>query len=349
VTIASRQPRWRLLAAMLMSIILAACARTMPPAPVVAGGQSGTSGTTAAPTRPSVAALRAATAHPDKVTVRSGETLYAISRRYDVPVRSLIEANGLAAPYNLGSGRTLTVPQVRQHVVQTGDTLYSVSRLYGVDTSTLAHANGIDAPYVVRIDQALVLPAPVETAGMRAAAPVIQATAPAPAETAAAAPPAAVAPPAPGERTAAVALPPLAPPPQTSGRTFLWPVQGRIIGQYGGGAGGTHNDGINIAAPEGTMVMAADAGTVAYAGNELRGYGNLVLIKHADGWMTAYAHNAALLVKRGDKVRRGQAIARIGATGAIGEPQLHFEIRHGARALDPGEYLAPAGATAAKG
>jgi murein DD-endopeptidase MepM/ murein hydrolase activator NlpD len=365
VTIASRQPRLRLLAAMLMSIILAACARTMPPAPVVAGGQSGTSGTTAAPTRPTVAAPRPATAHPDKVTVQSGETLYAISRRYDVPVRSLIEANGLAAPYNLGSGRTLTVPQVRQHVVQTGDTLYSVSRLYGVDTSTLAHANGIDAPYVVRIGQALVLPAPVETARMRAAAPVIQATAPAPAyaapaapaveplpapaETAAAAPPAAVAPPAPGERTAAVALPPLAPPPQTSGRTFLWPVQGRIIGQYGGGAGGTHNDGINIAAPEGTMVMAADAGTVAYAGNELRGYGNLVLIKHADGWMTAYAHNAALLVKRGDRVRRGQAIARIGATGAVGEPQLHFEIRHGARALDPGEYLAPAGATAAKG
>jgi murein DD-endopeptidase MepM/ murein hydrolase activator NlpD len=367
VTIASRQPRLRLLAAMLMSIILAACARTMPPAPVVAGGQSGTSGTTAAPARPTVGAPRPPTAHPDKVTVQSGETLYAISRRYDVPVRSLIEANGLAAPYNLGSGRTLAVPQVRQHVVQTGDTLYSVSRLYGVDTSTLAHANGIDAPYVVRVGQALVLPAPVETAGTRTAAPVIQATAPAPAyaapaapaieppptpaEIAAAAPPQAAAPPlrASDDRTAAVALPPLAPPPQTSGRTFLWPVQGRIIGQYGGGAGGTHNDGINIAAPEGTMVMAADAGTVAYAGNELRGYGNLVLIKHADGWMTAYAHNAALLVKRGDKVRRGQAIARIGATGAVGEPQLHFEIRHGARALDPGEYLPPAGATAAKG
>jgi murein DD-endopeptidase MepM/ murein hydrolase activator NlpD len=359
-----RAPRRRLLAALLLSIILAACARTMPPAPVVAGG----SGTTSAPTRPTVAVPRPPLSRPDNVTVQSGETLYAISRRYDVPVRSLIEANGLSPPYRVGSGRMLTLPQVRQHVVQTGDTLYSVSRLYGVDTSTLAQANGIDAPYVVRIGQALVLPAPVETAGTRTAAPVIQATAPTPAyaapaaaapkpptataELAPAAPPAATAPPPPppaaDERTA-VALPPLAPPPQNSGRTFLWPVHGRVLGQYGGGTGGTHNDGINIAAPEGTAVMAADAGTVAYAGNELRGYGNLVLIKHADGWMTAYAHNAALLVKRGDRVRRGQPIARVGATGAVGEPQLHFEIRHGARALDPGDYLPPPGATAAKG
>jgi murein DD-endopeptidase MepM/ murein hydrolase activator NlpD len=353
----------RRVAALLLPAALAACARTMPPAPVVVGGQPGASGATAARARPSVAAPRAAPSHPDKVTVQSGDTLYAISRRYEVPVRSLIETNALSPPYSLGSGRTLTVPQVRQHVVQTGDTLYSVSRLYGVDTSTLAHANGIEAPYVVRIGQALVLPAPVETAGARSAIPVIQATAPAPAyaapaepprapaEIATVAPPAAAlaAPPPRAEEKTAVVSPPLLPPPQISSRGFLWPVHGRIIGRYGGGAGGTHNDGINIAAPEGTVVMAADAGTVAYAGNELRGYGNLVLVKHADGWMTAYAHNAALLVKRGDKVRRGQAIARVGATGAVGQPQLHFELRHGARALDPGEYLSPEGATAAKG
>jgi murein DD-endopeptidase MepM/ murein hydrolase activator NlpD len=348
------------LATLLLSIILAACSRTLPPAPVVAGGQSGGPSTTSTPVRSAAGVPQRAISHPDKVMVRSGETLYAISRRYDVPVRSLIEANSLAPPYNLGSGRNLAVPQVRQHVIQTGDTLYSVSRLYGVDTSTLAHANGIGAPYVVRIGQALVLPAPVETAGTRIAAPVIQATAPAAAYAAPAEPssapaevdapppsPAALPPPAAAEKTAAMALPPPAPP-QSSGRTFLWPVHGRIVAHYGGGEGGTHNDGINIAAPEGTTVAAADAGTVAYAGNELRGYGNLVLIKHADGWMTAYAHNAALLVKRGDKVRRGQAVARVGATGAVGEPQLHFEIRHGTRALDPGEYLPSAGATAAK-
>jgi murein DD-endopeptidase MepM/ murein hydrolase activator NlpD len=126
-------------------------------------------------------------------------------------------------------------------------------------------------------------------------------------------------------------------------------VPGRPLASYGTGAGGTHNDGINIAAPAGTPVLAADAGVVAYAGNELRGYGNLLLVKHAGGWMTAYAHNFALLVKRGDRVKRGQEIARVGATGAVGEPQLHFEIRQGTRALDPGDHLPPPAATAARG
>jgi len=126
----------------------------------------------------------------------------------------------------------------------------------------------------------------------------------------------------------------------------MWPVEGRVLSGFGEGAGGIHNDGINIAAPVGTPVVAAEAGVVAYTGNELRGYGNLVLVKHPDGWMTAYAHNEAVLVKRGDAVKRGQVIARVGATGAVGEPQLHFEMRRGTRALDPAEYLPANPATA---
>ena len=128
-------------------------------------------------------------------------------------------------------------------------------------------------------------------------------------------------------------LPPLA---DTS---FVWPVRGRILSSFGSGPDGTRNDGINIAAPAGTPVLAAAAGTVAYAGNELRGYGNLILIKHAGGFITAYAHNSVLLVRRGEAVRRGEIIARIGATGAVAEPQLHFEIRRGTRSLDPSGYL----------
>jgi murein DD-endopeptidase MepM/ murein hydrolase activator NlpD len=119
-------------------------------------------------------------------------------------------------------------------------------------------------------------------------------------------------------------------------------VQGQVVGRYGPVAGGTQNDGLNIKAAEGTPVLAADSGTVAYVGNELRGYGNLILIKHADGWMTAYAHNAQILVTRGQKVQRGQVVARVGATGAVTEPQLHFEVRRGSRALDPMDYLGPA-------
>src|SRR6185437_12050638 len=133
-------------------------------------------------------------------------------------------------------------------------------------------------------------------------------------------------------------LPPPTLPPMTD-TSFVWPVRGRILSSFGSGPDGTRNDGINIAAPAGAPVLAAAAGTVAYAGNELRGYGNLILIKHAGGFITAYAHNSVLLVRRGEAVRRGEIIARIGATGAVAEPQLHFEIRRGTRSLDPSDYL----------
>ena len=142
------------------------------------------------------------------------------------------------------------------------------------------------------------------------------------------------------ELTAAVAEPP-----PLSGDRFLWPVQaGKIVLGYGPTSSGLHNDGVNIAAPSGTDVRAAENGVVAYAGNELRDFGNLLLIRHADGWMTAYAHNDALLVKRGDTVTRGQPIARVGQSGNVGEPQLHFELRRGTRPLDPLPYLGEEGA-----
>jgi murein DD-endopeptidase MepM/ murein hydrolase activator NlpD len=168
---------------------------------------------------------------------------------------------------------------------------------------------------------------------------------PAPSETAAATPQPEAAPATPpaesGVETLTTAV--AEPPPLTSDK-FMWPVSaGKVVAGYGPGAGGQQNDGVNIAAPEGTEVRAAENGVVAYAGNELRGFGNLLLIRHADGWMTAYAHNDALLVKRGDTVRRGQIIARVGKTGNVSEPQLHFELRRGTRALDPVPYLGEGG------
>jgi murein DD-endopeptidase MepM/ murein hydrolase activator NlpD len=117
-------------------------------------------------------------------------------------------------------------------------------------------------------------------------------------------------------------------------------VNGRIISSFGAKKGGLHNDGINIAAARGAPVRAAENGIVAYAGNELRGFGNLLLIKHADGWTSAYAHNDRLLVRRGDQVRRGQIIARVGSTGSVTSPQLHFELREGSEAIDPLRLLA---------
>jgi murein DD-endopeptidase MepM/ murein hydrolase activator NlpD len=129
-------------------------------------------------------------------------------------------------------------------------------------------------------------------------------------------------------------------PPPRSGQTFLWPIAGgKVISDYGAKNGGLHNDGINIAAPKGATVRAAENGVVAYAGNELRGFGNLVLVRHADNYVTAYAHTDKVLVKRGDKVRRGQAIAEVGDSGSVDKPQLHFEIRRGSQALDPRKLL----------
>jgi murein DD-endopeptidase MepM/ murein hydrolase activator NlpD len=124
-----------------------------------------------------------------------------------------------------------------------------------------------------------------------------------------------------------------------TGPLFTWPVSGKIVSTFGPAAGGTHNDGINISAPEGATVSAAESGVVAYAGNELRGFGNLLLVKHDGGWVTAYAHNQVLLVKKGDKVRRGQAIARVGSTGGVTGAQLHFELRSGTKAVDPLDHL----------
>ena len=118
-----------------------------------------------------------------------------------------------------------------------------------------------------------------------------------------------------------------------------WPAQGKVIAGFGQRPDGTHNDGVNLAVPMGTEIHAAESGVVAYAGNELKGYGNLVLLRHDNGWVTAYAHSDELLVKRGDKVKRGQVIAKAGKTGQVDQPQVHFELRQGQRPVDPTPHM----------
>jgi murein DD-endopeptidase MepM/ murein hydrolase activator NlpD len=143
-----------------------------------------------------------------------------------------------------------------------------------------------------------------------------------------------------GEGTAPVASNDQLPTPDPmSGNSFRWPVKGRVISEFGARPDGGHNDGIDLAVPAGTSVLAAENGVVAYAGNELKGYGNLVLIRHANNWVSAYAHNEEILVKRGDKVRRGQVIAKAGATGSVSQPQVHFELRKGSRPVDPTKFM----------
>lgn len=128
-------------------------------------------------------------------------------------------------------------------------------------------------------------------------------------------------------------------PPDAGSLAFAWPLQGRIIADFGSTSSGGRNDGINIAVATGTPIHAAAAGQISYAGNELRGYGNLVLIKHDGGYVTAYAHADRLVVNRGDFVAKGQVIGYAGQTGDVTSPQLHFEIRRGVQPVNPRALL----------
>ncbi len=267
--------------------------------------------------------------------VRPGDTVYAVARRFAVPLRAVIDANRLRPPYSLRVGQILRLPNLRRHVVQAGDTVYGVARRYGVDPSQLVRLNAIKRPYAIAPGQHLTLPVAAlgRTGRVAQTAALTTADATSPKSSRPAA-----------ERTPA-AIP--QPPPRAGGK-FLWPVRGRTIAGYGPKNDGRHNDGINIAAPRGAPVHAAENGVVAYIGNELRGFGNLILIKHAGGWVTAYAHNEGFLVRRGDRVARGQVIARIGSSGNVATPQLHFEIRKGAHSVDPMRLLGPQRAAAAR-
>ncbi|HBN22627.1 MAG TPA: hypothetical protein DD412_05255, partial [Holosporales bacterium] len=120
---------------------------------------------------------------------------------------------------------------------------------------------------------------------------------------------------------------------------FQWPVRGKILAKYGKKSAGLRNDGVNIQAKRGSPVKAAESGEVVYVGSALKGYGNLILLKHRDGWMTAYAHAQKTFVSKGDKIKKGQKIALVGSTGSVKTPQLHFELRKKTRTLDPLSYL----------
>jgi murein DD-endopeptidase MepM/ murein hydrolase activator NlpD len=318
----------------------------------------------------SVAATRAPV-QGTTIIVGTSDTLETLSHRYNVSPAAILQANGYKGPRVLSPGQQLIIPHPvaavaapalvapvskpvavasaapSVHVVNHGDTLLSIARRNHVSVPELAKANNIDPTAKLKLGMKLIVPG---------------------AKTAAAVPPAVVA----SAQPAAVAAPPatklavVTPDPQQKARlaqaaptaedvatenpvkaadatgalpTFRWPVRGKVITSYGAKTNGKANDGINLAVPEGTPVKAAEDGVVAYSGNELKGYGNLVLVRHSNGYVTAYAHASELLVKRGDTIKRGQIIAKSGQSGEVGSPQLHFEIRKGSSPVDPLQFL----------
>jgi len=266
---------------------------------------------------------------PGTVIVEKGDTVYGISRQHEVSVRAIIDTNKLKAPFHLNAGQRLVLPQSPTHVVRKGDTLYSVSRSYNTDVYTLAKTNKLKSPFTLSPGQRLTLPSGnnLTTASKNLAKPRIQAKPIArPTTKLVKAKP----------RLAKTSIPK---PPKRAGSRFAWPLKGKLLSSFGVKKDGLHNDGLNIAARRGAPVKAAENGVVAYSGNELRGFGNLLLLKHSGGWVTAYAHNEKLLVKRGQKIKKGQTIASVGSSGGVTTPQLHFEIRRGMKSVNPKKYL----------
>ena len=270
------------------------------------------------------------------VVVADGETLDTLSGRYGVPAAALLAANGLSKGSEVKSGMRLVVPVYHAdgHGVASAESQKARKRAGDVADAETAKSAKVKEKEkdLAKADKPGGKPAAKDDGGAVAYAEPAK-----PPETKSAmidksptgnleagAGPAKV--PLTGAKADAAGVEP----------EFRWPARGRII--QGFKAGG--NDGINISVPAGTSVRAAESGVVVYSGDGLKGYGNLVLIKHPNGFVTAYGNNGELDVKRGDQVKRGQVIAKSGDTGNVNAPQLHFELRKGSTPVDPTNYLA---------
>ena len=277
--------------------------------------------------------------------------------------RPLAHPQPAAAPLVTGSVRTPSAPagQGQVHTVGPSETMYSIARRYKVSPVSIATANSLAPHHMVKMGERLTIPgvggsrtatAMAQTAPVAAATPRTTQPLVATPQRIASAPQPRVADTQPVTNTARVITPAKDNPVDDSkadatetGSTsasggFRWPARGRVIAGFGPKPTGQQNDGINLAVPEGTPIKASEDGVVAYAGNELKGYGNLVLVRHSNGFVTAYAHASELTVKRGESVKRGQMIGKSGQTGNVTSPQLHFEIRKGATPVDPMPHLA---------
>ncbi|MEM9704815.1 MAG: peptidoglycan DD-metalloendopeptidase family protein [Pseudomonadota bacterium] len=286
----------------------------------------------------------------NSVTVQPGDTVYGIARRTGFAPNEIVAVNGLRAPFSLQVGDVLQLPQSyqqsyqaqantlrqpasvdaysptntvfsapvqerpvrsgRAHVVRSGDTLFAISRSTGVPVAELAAINDLRAPYRLEIGDRVYLSG--AATAQRSTTPSVNGAA----------------------LTKEIAYTNIEKR-QPTEALFSWPVRGAILSRFGDGDLGRRNEGVNIAAPVGTPVRAAAGGEVVYRGSEVEGYGNLLLIKHDDDFVTAYAHNDVVLVRKGQKVSKGQVIAKVGQSGAATQPQLHFEVRQNLKSVDP--------------
>lgn len=291
------------------------------------------------------------------IMVNKGDTLWNISQRYRLPLRSIIDLNNLEPPYNLSNGQRLRMPAPVDYKVRSEDTLYSLSQLFDVSIYQLAKTNNLSVPYRLTSGQYLRIPSKYEQYDEDYQQRTVVASVAKVEKT-----------PLnekmyenrevysdtdttdpsqkfdtsfverlrisePIERPKNIVLT------SSKNQRFTWPVKGKVISGYGAKDDGLYNEGINIAVPKGAPITASSDGVVAYVGGDLKSYGNLVLIKHGGGITTAYAHLDKIKVKKGQKVGKNQIIGSAGSTGSVASSQLHFEIRKGSKTYDPKKYL----------
>jgi murein DD-endopeptidase MepM/ murein hydrolase activator NlpD len=315
--------------------------------------------------------------------VGPGENADSLARKYGVPAAAILKANNLTSPASIRPGQRIVIPRYNYsaaapasvpasvpaaspvavrpatvpaavaaagpnvHVVAPGETLISIARHYHKPLPQIAAANNIAPHTRLKIGDRILIPGklaasapPVVVAAAPKVQPAPRAPSPVVSQNVVSSEPPSTA------RIASAGAEATADAGATASAAapaFRWPVRGRVITGFGPKPNGQQSDGIDLAVPEGTAVRAAEDGVVAYAGNELKGYGNLILVRHANGFVTAYAHASEIMVKRNDQVRRGQVIAKSGQSGTVTSPQLHFEIRKGSAPVDPAQYL-PSGA-----
>jgi len=263
-----------------------------------------------------------------QIEVLEGENIYSISKKYQVPLRDLIEQNNLSAPYKLSRGTKLIIPTPAYHEVAAKDTLYSIAHNYKMNVNSLIEMNDLKQPYNLKVGQKIrITKSKNDDSTKSNLAPAYANKDKESSDNS-------------EEKIKNKSYSP-----SFIERTldkinhFSWPLHGQIISKFGPKSGGLYNDGINIKGNEGDAVKSVEDGVVSYAGNELKGYGNLIIIKHSGGWITAYAHLSKISVKRGQKVDKLSKIGEVGSTGNVTSPQLYFGLRKGRDAVNPENYL----------
>ena len=247
--------------------------------------------------------------------IKKGDNLYSISRKFNIPIKRIIKHNGIKEPFKIFPNQTIFLPKNTYYRVQKGDTLYSISRKFKSNVYSISELNTLKDINQIKVGQRILIPEyfvkksnkrKFEKKEIKKKKKVTKVK-------------------------SKLKL--------INTQKFIWPVKGKILIKYGSGNSGFFNDGINIKSSFGTAVKASNDGEIIYSGNEIPGYGNLILIKHNKNWITAYAHLEKIEKRKGDLVKRGQSIGIVGNTGNVKDIQLHFEIRKGKNAVNPLKHL----------